>query len=178
MKKILLAVAGVVLFCSFAFGEWKHAGARKVEEPDGFRGIKWEQKFSTISDMEYARTDPSYGGIQKYIRKSDEMKIGGAQVSTIEYGFWQDKFSDVLVKTSGFSNWAALKKAVIEKFGRGWQPNMYIERQWWKGKKVVMGLTYNNITEEGVFWMHSQEISEQQEKHEKTKAKEGAETGF
>jgi len=38
-------------------------------EADGFRNIKWGTDFSTLTDMQYVRTDPSHGGIEIYTKK-------------------------------------------------------------------------------------------------------------
>lgn len=56
-------------------------------EADGFRGIKWGIDISSLKDMKYVRTDPSYGGIKIYLRKNDDLKIGGAKLESIEYSF-------------------------------------------------------------------------------------------
>ncbi len=147
-------------------------------EPDGFRGIKWGTDISTLKDMEYFRTDSSYGGIKKYTRKNDDLHIGGAKLEIIEYGFWREKFCVVLVITQGYTNWAGLSEAVFEKYGKGYQDNEYIEKYIWSGSVTVMMLTYNEISGEGTLLMRSEEIYKQQKAYKKQKAKEGAEKGF
>ena len=83
-----------------------------LAQADGFRGIKWSTEFSTLeSQMEYVRTDPSYGGIKLYRKLGDELKIGGAELISIEYGFWQNKFSDVVIRFVGFTNFTAVRDA-------------------------------------------------------------------
>ena len=96
-------------------------------EPDGFRGIKWGQDVLTVQGLEYVKTDPSYGGIQLYTRKGDELKIGGAQLESITYGFWKGKFCVVSIDVKGSVNYYGLKDTVFERFGRGYQSNELME---------------------------------------------------
>lgn len=147
-------------------------------ETDGFRGIKWGTDISTLKDMRYIRTDPSYGGIKLYSRNGDELKIGGAVLESIEYGFWQGKFSNLLIEFKGFTNYSALKDATFEKFGAGHKPNKFMEEYYWFGEITVMSIYYSEISSEGHLYMHSEEITKQQKRYEAEKAKKGAETGF
>src|SRR5262245_11348985 len=103
-----------------------------LAQVDGFRGIKWGTEFSTVeSQMEYVRTDPSFGGIKFYRRLGDELKIGGADLVSIQYAFWQDKFCGVVIVIEGFTNFTAVKDAAFERYGPGRQPNRYIQRYYW-----------------------------------------------
>jgi len=151
-------------------------------EPDGFRGIKWGTKISTLKGMEYVRTDPSSGGIKVYIRKGDDLHIGSAKLERIEYGFWKGKFFDVYIITKGSTNFSGLADAVFEKFGMGFQPNKSEVSFMWIGDITQMTLEYNEVTKKGILHMYSEKISAQQEAYAKQKAKqkakEGAEKGF
>jgi len=73
---------------------------------------------------------------------------------------------------------AWIKEAVFEKFGKGYQPNEFIERYVWGGTRTGMMLEYNEISEIGRLWMFSIEIDKEIEAYRKQKAKEGAEKGF
>ena len=76
--------------------------------------------FSTVvQDMIYVSTDPSYGRIKLYSRKGDDLKIGGAALTAILYGFWQNKLSNVIFSFTGYSNFSGVKQAMFEKFGVG-----------------------------------------------------------
>jgi len=178
MKKVLMVFFGFLLVCSFAFAEWQLGYGKSGTEPDGFRDIKWGTDISTLPDMEYVRTDPSYGGVKRYIRKGDKLQLGAAKLERIAYGFWKRKFCNVLIYTKGFTNWYGLKETTFEKFGKGHQDNEFIEEYGWFGTKTWMRLEYNEFSEEGMLWMQSVEIKKQMEEWQKQKAKEGAETGF
>ncbi|HOQ51931.1 MAG TPA: hypothetical protein PK233_08910 [Candidatus Atribacteria bacterium] len=153
-------------------------GFKPGSEPDGFRGIKWGQDISTVKGLVYVATDPSYGGIDYYIREGDELKMGHAKLERIVYGFWENKFSDVKISTKGYTNWSRFKAIVFEKFGEGYQSNKYIEEYIWVGEKTWMILDYNEFSEEGLLWMTSTQMLTLREEWEKEQAKKGAEEGW
>ena len=104
--------------------------SRGEVEPDivGFRDIRWETEITSLSGMKYENTDPSYGGIRVYSRRSDKLIIGGASLQAINYGFWKGRLCSVRIFVNGFENWTQLKASLFEKFGSGGQSNRYIER--------------------------------------------------
>jgi len=159
-------------------GNLNSANYKPGSEPDGFRGIKWGTDIETLKDMEYFGTDPGFGGIKVYTRKNENLHLGGAKLERIEYHFWRGKFCIVWVYTKGSTNWYGLKEAVFEKFGRGSQPNEFIEFYVWFGDITGMTLEYNEVSETGMLFMFSGEITKQMKAYDKEKAKEGAEEGF
>jgi hypothetical protein len=149
------------------------------EGAGGFRGLKWGTEFSTVKDsMIYLKTDPSHGGIKKYSKKDDDLKIAGATLESIEYGFWQDKLCSVDIKFKGYVNFTSLKDATFEKFGAGQKPNRFMEQYIWTGEITGMILEYKEILNKGYLLMFSNEINEQQKRADAEKAKKGANTGF
>src|SRR5687767_11451091 len=101
--------------------------------------------------MIYVRTDPSFGGIQFYSKKAEDPKIGGAELEIVEYGFWQNRLSDINIRTVGAINFHALRDATTAKFGRGFQGNRYIEEYYWNGNitGTTMLLKYSEVTRRG-----------------------------
>ncbi len=175
-KKIILFCLIIISFLNpiEVFGQ----KFKPNSEPDGFRGIKWGADISTLEDMEYLCTDPSYGGVKIYKRKTDVLKIGRAQIKKIFYQTWNGQLCSVHLLTLGFTNWAGLRDVCFEKFGKPFQPNKYINRYLWWGIKTEILLEYDEINKVGELWMGSKEISKKQEKYIKEKAKEGANKGF
>jgi len=144
--------------------------------PNGFRNMKWGSDISAFSDLVYDSTDPSYGGIKFYTKKSDSLQIGSATAEQILYGFWRNKLCSVKVIVKDNSNWAGLRSAALEKYGQGSNP--YSDSFYWSDDKTVITLNYNLIQEIGTLSLSSREISKQQEEYEKNKAKEGASKGL
>jgi len=151
-----------------------------LAEADGFRGIKWGTEFSTLeSQMEYVTTDPSYGGIKFYKKLGDELKIGGADLMIIQYGFWQNKFCCVAIRFEGFTNFTGVRDAAFERFGRGYQPNRYIERYFWlNDPAATIMVEYSEASRRGNMHMQSKQITAEQKRFNENKAKGGAESGF
>jgi len=175
-KKIILFCLIVLSFLNpiEVFGQ----KFRPNSEPDGFRGIKWGTNISTLEDMEYLYTDQSYGGIKLYKRKGDVLKIGGAQIEKIFYEFWNGQLCSVRILTFDYTNWAGLREACFEKFGKPFQPNKYINTYAWGGIKTEILLEYDKIKKVGELWMNSKAISKKQKEYNNEKAKEGANKGF
>jgi hypothetical protein len=132
-------------------------------EPDGFGRIKWGTNISTLEGMNHLGTDPSFGGIEIYIRKSDELKFGNAKLSGIQYGFWKGKLSDVRITVHGKADWEALKKATFAKYGKGEKANSKIEKYAWFGNVTAIGLEYDEDKGVGLLYLVSTEITKEQE---------------
>jgi len=159
-KEGLLVVLLVVMASSFAFGEWKLGGmGQRGTEPDGFRGIKWGTDISTLSGMEYVETLIGIKEFRIYKKKNDKLKIGGANLEKIKYGFWRGKFCSINIYTEGYSNWLDLKEFIFEKFGQGCPvgEDGEIEDVWvWAGETIWMWLRYDKISKTGHLQMSSE----------------------
>ena len=170
MKKYLIAFFFIVVpvLCSAAMSN----------DPSGFRDLNWGTDISTLKGMAYVSTDDSYGGIKLYSRNNDVLTIGAAKVESIQYGFWQNKLSDVRIIFKGYPNFASIKDATFEKFGTGDKPDEFMERYLWTGEKTGIVLQYSQLPGKGSLFMWSQEISKQQKAYQEEKAKEGSQKGF
>jgi hypothetical protein len=86
-------------------------------EPDGFRGVKWETPFSAVKEsVRFVEEDD---GIKFYSKKGDSLRIGNTNVSIIKYGFYQDKFYMVQIFYEGNTNAASLKEYLFKEYGEG-----------------------------------------------------------
>lgn len=141
----------------------KLVGFKPGSEPDGFDGIKWETELSTLDGMKHYRRDPSYGGIEFYIKERNTLKLGKGKFRTIQYGFWKGKFYVGMITTQGLSNWNALKEAVIDKYGEGSRPFSNKEEFLWFGKDASMALRYDKISKGGVYYIRSDSMMERME---------------
>lgn len=155
-------------------------------DPDGFRGIKWETNISTLKDMIYVKTEayssaPSAGEIKGYARKNDELKLGGAKLDSILYCFWQGRFCNVLISFTGSTNFYGIKDACEIKFGKF----HFLAKHWygWGGGEgenstSIIALDFSEISNQGTLLIQSKSIREEQNRYDYQKAKEGAEKGF
>ena len=130
-------------------------------EPDGYNGIKWQTRLSTLERMKHTRTDPTHGGIEFYVREGDTFKLENGKQKTVQYGFWRDTLYVVVVTTKGLEEFNALKDAVFKKFGVGAKPFTNREEYLWVGKHAVMGLKYDENTKFGDYYIRSELVAKQ-----------------
>jgi hypothetical protein len=142
-------------------------------EPDGFRGIAWGTDTSAVTGMVYDSQHTWEAGTTSFFkRKGDELRMGKAILTSIRYGFWEGKLSDVLIETRGRKNWLAFKAACHEKFGRGFKANFYQERYTWSGEKASMVLEYVEKSDIATLLIKSEEMYNQIRSKLREKAKE------
>ncbi len=132
-------------------------------EPEGFNGIKWETRLSTLEGMKDYRTDSSYGGIEFYLKEGDALKLGNGKLMPIQYGFWRGRFYVGMVTTIGLPDWEALKEAVFNKFGEGAKSFSNREEYLWFGENAVMALRYSETSRMGIFYIRSGSVAKQME---------------
>jgi hypothetical protein len=136
-------------------------------EPDGFGGIKWGTDLSALKNMKFSRSDPSYGGIDIYLRLEEGSTIGMVRLKNIEYLFWKGKFSGVCIITEGSTESKSLREAVFEVFGKGSKPHADQEYYVWDGESTLMALEFHSTDERTLFWMICKSILSRMELEEK-----------
>jgi hypothetical protein len=130
--KFLIALMMLLPLTAYAF----------KNEPEGFRGIAWDD--DQILHAEYLEQTDQDGAYTTYKRKDDSMKIGGAELSSVSYGFKDGKFVMVIIRTEPGNN-SAFIAAFREQFGSGKKPNRYIDNYIWDGDKTKINLECNSV---------------------------------
>jgi len=82
-------------------------------EPDGFRGLKWED--SPTEEMEFL--GEGRAKLEMYIRETDELSLEGVSLDNIVYSFYQDRFMRVNLHFTGIDNFSSLRIICIKRFG-------------------------------------------------------------
>lgn len=134
MKKTLFAVLAIFIFCS--------TGSAAIKDsPDGFRGIKWGQSPSALGKYTLlAHT----GGLGYYLKNDDKLKIGDADLTSIMYIFWENKFVMAVIQTEGSGNSNALRTAMIARYGEPEHgQNNANESSVWHDDNIVITYNYN-----------------------------------
>jgi hypothetical protein len=158
MKKLILGVL-VILFWMNGFSLSQPLNNFKPgSEPDGFGDIKWGTELSALWNMKFLKADPSFGGIDIYLRSEEAPRIGTAKPKNIEYLFWKGKFIGVRFIEDGVSEYKFLKEAVFEVYGKGNKP--YIDQEYyvWDGESTLMALEFYPFGERVLFWMMCKSI--------------------
>lgn len=141
-------------------------------EPNGFRGITWgdsiEQHKDALAEVERGRS-------VFYRRKDDKLQIGEAELTSIIYGFYQERFSTVMLKTQTYSNKQSLIRAFQAQFGSGDKPNRYIDRWFWRGATTNITLDCGSSRDECTAVMWSVTIQQQERADRKAGAQKAKE---
>lgn len=146
----------------------------------GFRGLKWGTNIAKAPGMVLME---DAGDSKFYRREGDKLAIGAAKLERVAYGFYQERFDFVVIEAEGLLNWIPLKDAVFAMYGKGYQPNEFIESWWWGGflqqvgvgtKDVTMHLKYNDIVEQATLIITYNPIRAERAAHDAKKAKDAA----
>lgn len=131
MKKILLSILLILVFCSIS------AAAIK-DSPNGFRDIKWGDPPTKLGE----RTKIEIGKFHTFYTKTrDKMSIGAADLVSIDYTFLQDReLMSVLIVAKEYYNASYLKDTMIARFGEPVTSEM--DRCFWQDDDVYINYLY------------------------------------
>ncbi len=189
MKKAKVLTVAFSIFLIGCAGPARHAKFRS--EPDGFRGIRWGTEISALGEMEKVEQNkPSNSDLTWYIRKTDVLAIGKAELESIFYSFWMGSFEGVWIDFKGDENFETLKKELFERFGKARESERSMEKMgkgtqreqltrellgafyaWW-GEKTDIFLSYSQDRHKGTLTMSSKKVREERRDYEKEKEKE------
>ena len=108
-----------------------------LNEPDGFRGIKWGTDISVLSGM---RIVIDNGNIKYYTRDNDEMELSGTQIDAIRYIFYEGKLHEVQFLFHDFLNFNNIRNTCFNLYGRD---GLYGVNYYWFGKTTTISLRYS-----------------------------------
>jgi len=123
-------------------------------EPTGFRSAKWgdgvPKDWQKVSQRP---KDIAFGlaGDEIYVNPKDELKMGGAKLDAIYYGFWKGKLCCVWVIFQGRENLDALRDICIAQYGPGKAQNVpnpggELINFSWRGKTACVSLDYKGAS--------------------------------
>ena len=115
-------------------------------EPDGFRGIKWETDLSKQPDMSLGLDENNK---QFYTRANDKLSLGSANLKLILYIAYKYKFQGVAITYEGYINYIKLKETLTHIYGKSYDPKKEIVEHHWSGIDVEIALNYKKIPDKG-----------------------------
>jgi hypothetical protein len=121
----------------------------------GLVGIRWHLTPSDFPGLKKLDTEPLYGGIDKYYRPDEKMRLGTAALAGKVYGFWRDHLYTITMWTEGPPAYERLKKAVFDHYGRGRKNSNGLERYVWTDPTTDRMLEFDSKLDVGLFWMRS-----------------------
>ena len=138
-----------ILVCMFGLAG---IGFTFQNEPEGFRGLKWGDP--PTEDMRYLQS------IQEdkiYSRANDKMQLGNAKLTTIDYTFYQDRFSVVYLSFEGKENYDLVKTLCRGRFGEATrEEGLY--KFTWSGEEALVFLSWDPVKKEGFLSLRSWDI--------------------
>jgi hypothetical protein len=141
-------------------------------EPPGFRDIQWGTDIAAFKEeMKLVKDN---GDFKDYQRKDDKMELGDAQVDSIVYSFYKDRFFRVMVKYSYEWNYKRLRERMFMVYGPGSERKDDFRTWWWFGDNVSLGLWYGVVTNEGTVSFIYKPIQKEREADQMEAAKKGS----
>lgn len=144
-----------------------------AQTEDGFKGVKWGthiDKVKTKFALKFRLIDDD-----EHTYSTNVKTVGGAKVRSCTFGFFQKRFSSVLVKTKDIDESRKLRASLNEAYGEGFQSNKYIETYVWTR---VGGGDTNIVYDEALdgsatvlFCSHL--MQEEKKEHQAERAKQG-----
>lgn len=168
-KRLLLAFALLSAApAAYAQDKAPRPSLKALDEKNGFRTHHFGDDVSQFSDLTIAEDD---GDVKYYTSTDENLKIGGATIQRIAYGFYKGKFYELSIKTEDYTNSRALFEALKAQYGMPYRANQYIEDYNWFGKLVSLGYDENSINGSAKVIMYSKPISKQEDADKKAVAK-------
>lgn len=136
-------------------------------DTEGFRNLMWGN--SPSKEMVLISNDKTTN-ISKYMVQNDKLNIGAAQIESIRYWFYDNKFMAVFISFNGLSNFNSIRSTLESKHGMPSKPNRYIDRYMWNGGNSTVAIQYSDISSEGMVMIVNQYLSNESESYKKTLA--------
>jgi len=131
----------VVLFAMFSVVAFAYEN-----EPDDFRGVKWDTNIEKLSDMEIVLDG---GDLKAYTKKGENMKLEGAQLNALHYVFYKDHFYCVHIEFKGLDEFNKIKDVLFKTYGEPEGTQYYEKRFAWPGESASITLEFDEAIGRG-----------------------------
>jgi hypothetical protein len=139
-----------------------------LDAKNGFRDLTFGDPPTPEMDLV---TDA--GDLKTYVRPSDDLTLGGAQLQTIGYRFYKDCLYSVAIIAKGYANGVAILEVLRQAYGKGEQPNQFLDEFLWRGRRVWVLYGRQRVTETTDVLWQSVPLDRERQAAEKDKAKKG-----
>jgi hypothetical protein len=143
-QRVLKIVLPVMLVALVVIGYVFLSGAKN--EPADFSGIRWG---SNIRDLAGMKLLAGEGDLKFCEKENDRTKIGDADVDKIIYGFYKDRFYNVMIYYRSPLNFAKIRETLSREFGKPFQPNASEKKFFWSGEHVNLLLNFDDAANSG-----------------------------
>lgn len=156
------ALAALIAF-AVVLGATPPAGAGTLGdlyENGGFVDARLGDPIESFTGLELIGTDDA-ARTQTYIRRSDDLRIGGAEVDGVTYSFYDGRLYFISVRMTGTSNAEAVLAALQRTFGTGIETGTRPNERIWPTAKVFVLYDLDAATKRGLVAMTSSAIHAQ-----------------
>lgn len=143
-KRVLLGVLAAVLAALLGAGYLLLPNPKK--EPTAFRGIKWGSNLRDLPEMTLLAEE---GDLKFFEKANDLTRVGDANVDKIIYGFYKERFYNVMIYYSSPEDFAKLREALAKEFGPPFQPIESEKKCFWNGEQVNLLLNFDEASATG-----------------------------
>ena len=133
----------------------------KTVNGTGINGIAWRMAPEQIPGLVRVQTEWDAEGIDHYIRPDEALRLNGARLDGIVYGFLGKQLYSVMYWVAGPPGYTTLKSAVRDRFGPGTKSERGLERYVWRTPDTDRMLEFDKELNSGIFWMRSRELDAQ-----------------
>ena len=109
---------------------------KELDKRNGFRDLALGTTCSKVSG--FAREGIPDRKLLSYVRPSDVLQVGEAQIQSITYSCYLDQLAQIRVVVLGESNQANMLDALVEAYGAPTESQQEDSVQIWSSKKVLL----------------------------------------
>ena len=143
-KRVVWVALAAVLVLMLGAGYLLLPGTTK--EPTDFRGMKWG---SNLRDLPELRLLAEEGDLKFFEKVNELTRVGDADVDKIIYGFYKNRFYNVMIYFSSLGDFNRLREAFAKELGPPFQPVESEPKCFWNGKQVNLLLSYDDVSATG-----------------------------
>ncbi|GLI35778.1 hypothetical protein [Desulforhabdus amnigena] len=113
---------------------------------EGFRGMKWGSALKDPSQFEPLAEE---GDLKFYRKKGEDLKVEDVKVENIVYGFYKNRFYNVMVYYASPENFQRLKEILSRWYGNPVEPEQGVKKYFWNVDLLNVLLDYNDAAGSG-----------------------------
>lgn len=137
---LLAAVAAAILVIAYLFL------SSTAKEPADFGGMKWGSSIRELPDMKLLAEE---GDLKFFEKAGNPAKIGDVNVDRIIYGFYKERFYNVMIYFSSPSDYSRIQEILSRDFGKPLQPSQSEKKLFWNGENVNLLLSFDEASNTG-----------------------------
>jgi hypothetical protein len=120
---------------------------QRCDQIEGLKGNTEAVKKAVKQGLGSDNKEKPYLGMLHYVRPSDSLEIGAANLLGVGYTCYAEQLMSVSLLAYGKANAEPLRAALVEAFGDATAPDPDNGRWVWSGKKVILTFHHDPLTE-------------------------------